>query len=107
METSFGSVFVKRYIQVGLGPVLNYSYFIPTFHHQIPTFFLLFLETIPTFFLLFHQRPLSSLFKVFTAMSGARIFRYFREGKKCNRNDESLMTAQNALNSVKSIQCLF
>ena len=41
--------------------MLNYSYFIPTFHHQIPTFFLLFLETIPTFFLLFHHRPLSSL----------------------------------------------
>ena len=50
METSFGSVFVERYIQFGAGPVLNYSYFIPTFHRQIPTFFLnLFL----LFFLLF------------------------------------------------------
>ena len=61
METSFGSIFVERYIQFGAGPVLNYSYFIPTFHHQIPTFSYFFLETIPTFFLLFHQRPLSSL----------------------------------------------
>ena len=40
METSFGSVFVERYIQFRAGPVLNYSYFIHTFYRQIPTFFL-------------------------------------------------------------------
>ena len=42
--------------------MLNYSYFIPTFH-QIPFFPTFFLK-LPTFFLLFNKRPLSSLQKV-------------------------------------------
>ena len=56
MKTSFGSVFVERYIQFGGESVLNYSYFIPAFHHQIPTFFLLFSSNYSYFFPTFSSK---------------------------------------------------
>ena len=96
--------------------MLNYSYFIPTFHHQIPTFSYFFLETIPTFFLLFHQRPLSSLSRL-TPKSGTffledlaiKIFQCIQEeqlsvnGEECTLSTGKLPLGRLLRNSVVRI----